>query len=120
MKSEFGFRTNIFADAKKDLRRGEVLNGIGGYTIYGLLENYSEFNDNRDLPVCLAENVILEKDLAKDNRILMTDVKIPDKRFDFQLYSESTRLSGRSFRIASLLCRKPLIPFITNLFINNH
>ena len=50
------FSTNVFAYAKRDLREGERLDGIGGYACYGLIENYHE--GHAGLPICLAEGAV--------------------------------------------------------------
>ena len=41
LKPDFGFQTNVYAYAKRNLHKGEKLDGIGGYTCYGLIENLS-------------------------------------------------------------------------------
>ena len=43
----YGIKTNVYAYAKQQLRQGEVLDGIGGYSCYGLIENLS---DNLEAP----------------------------------------------------------------------
>jgi predicted homoserine dehydrogenase-like protein len=88
-----GFRTNVYAYAKRDLRHGEKLDGIGGYTCYGLIEN--AFPDgNNGLPICLADNVTLQQDIGKDEKILISDIIYDEYRTDFQLYSKSISSSG--------------------------
>ena len=79
-----GFRTNVFAYAKRDLKRGEKLDGIGGYACYGLIENYSEGHPG--LPICLAEDVTLRRDIERDSPVLLNDVELPVSRSDFDLY----------------------------------
>lgn len=70
-----GFRTNVYAYAKRDLRRGEQLDGIGGYACYGLIENCNDDRGRPGLPICLADGVILLRDVAKDERVGMDDVR---------------------------------------------
>ena len=79
-----GFRTNVYAYAKRDLKAGESLDGLGGYTCYGLIENCN--SDHAGLPVCLAEDVILRRDIPCDAPIRMSDIEIPARRLDFELY----------------------------------
>jgi len=74
LKPDFGFQTNVYAYAKRDLRKGEKLDGIGGYTCYGLIENCAQNEDHPGLPICLADDVTLKRDVSKDGKILMTDV----------------------------------------------
>ena len=85
LQPHFGFRTNVYAYAKRPLRRKEVLDGIGGFTCYGLIENCAA-GPQPGLPICLAEGVTLKRDLAKDERILIEDIEYDPRRFDFDLY----------------------------------
>lgn len=72
-----GLRTNVFAYAKRPLRRGERLDGIGGYACYGLIENCAGEGAAAapGLPICLADGVTLRRDLARDERVRMEDVR---------------------------------------------
>ncbi len=81
-----GFMTNVYAYAKKDLRAGEALDGIGGYTAYGLIENCSENRDHPGLPICLSKNVTLKRDIPKDQKILLEDVSYDPANPWFALY----------------------------------
>lgn len=69
-----GFRTNVYAYAKKGLRSGETLDGIGGHTCYGMIENCGDVDDRPGLPICLADGVALRRDIPRDGRILWDDV----------------------------------------------
>ena len=60
LKPDFGFKTNVYAYAKKDLKKGETLDGLGGYASYGLIENCTDNKLKAGLPTCLAEDVIVE------------------------------------------------------------
>ncbi|GIV57715.1 MAG: NAD(P)-dependent oxidoreductase [Rhodothermaceae bacterium] len=81
-----GFRTDVYAYAKRDLQAGEVLDGIGGYTCYGLIENVAEQAAAPGLPMCLAEDVTLKRPVRKDEKILLADVAYDASRLDFDLY----------------------------------
>ncbi len=89
-----GFKTNVYAYAKRDLRRGETLDGIGGYTCYGLIENCSEHQDHPGVPICLAEDVTLSRDVAKDEKIFMEDIAYDRDRLDYRLFSMAAEQSG--------------------------
>ncbi len=69
-----GFVTNVYAYAKKDLKIGEALDGIGGYAAYGLIENCADNVARPGLPICLAEGVSLRRDIRKDEKIRLDDV----------------------------------------------
>jgi predicted homoserine dehydrogenase-like protein len=82
-----GFKTNVYAYAKRDLHQGEKLDGIGGYTCYGLIENCAENRAHAGVPICLAEDVTLRRDIRQDEKILLEDIVYRPDRFDFHLYS---------------------------------
>jgi predicted homoserine dehydrogenase-like protein len=89
----YGFRTNVYAYAKRDLRKGEKLDGIGGYHCYGLIENCTWNDSHAGLPICLAEDVTLERDVRQDEKILLNDVSFDPQRFDFALYAQAVKHS---------------------------
>lgn len=82
-----GLLTNVYAYAKNDLHTGEVLDGIGGYTAYGLIENRAANQHVPGLPICLAENVTLRRDIRKDEKILLEDVVYEPSDFRFETFN---------------------------------
>ncbi len=95
LQPTFGFQTNVYAYAKRDLSKRERLDGIGGYACYGLTENCAQNDDRPGLPICLAEDVTLKRDVARDERILMTDVSYDPDRFDFRLHAKALEQSNK-------------------------
>lgn len=93
-----GLRTNVVAYAKRDLRAGEELDGIGGYTCYGLIENKADDPANPGLPVCLADGVPLLRDVACDERIPLAAVRTDPKRLDFDLFARALAASAKEYR----------------------
>jgi len=90
-----GFLTNVYAYAKKDLRAGEVLDGIGGYCAYGMIENCADFRDYPGLPICLAENVTLKRDVARDQRILFEDISHDPADENFALFHQAEQAQNK-------------------------
>ena len=84
LQPDHGFRTDVFAYAKKDLRAGEVLDGIGGHACYGLIENMNN-RPHKGLQICLAEDLTLKHDVKANQPILLADVAADDERDDFKL-----------------------------------
>jgi predicted homoserine dehydrogenase-like protein len=76
------------AIAKRDLRAGEVLDGIGGYTCYALIENYETARDEGLLPMGVSEGCVLTRDVAMDTPIGYADVRLPEGRLVDRLRSE--------------------------------
>jgi len=91
LKSDFGFKTNVYAYAKKDLKKGETLDGLGGYGSYGLIENCSDNQVKAGLPICLAENIKLKRDLRKDEKIYLEDIEYDANSDGFALFSKSVQ-----------------------------
>lgn len=89
LKPDHGFKTNVYAYAKKDLKKGEMLDGLGGYGCYGLIENCSENKVKAGLPICLAENVSLKRDIPRDGKIFLEDIEYDANSDGFALFSKS-------------------------------
>jgi len=70
----FGLKTNVYTYAKKDLKKGDTLDGIGGYCTYGLIENTIDNQIQPGLPICLAEDVTINRDILKDEKIFLEDI----------------------------------------------
>jgi predicted homoserine dehydrogenase-like protein len=60
--------------AKRDLKTGERLDGIGGFSTYGLIENAQTARVRSDLPIGLSEGCILRRDVSKDAVLSFEDV----------------------------------------------
>jgi predicted homoserine dehydrogenase-like protein len=86
---EQGWQTNVYAYAKKDLRAGDTLDGLGGYTCYGLIENCRTGGESDGLPICLAEDLTLLRDRRRGERLTLQDVTLPEDRMDVKLYRRS-------------------------------
>jgi predicted homoserine dehydrogenase-like protein len=63
--------------AKRDLKTGERLDGIGGFCSYGLIDNRSAARAMGALPIGLSEGRVLRRDLAKDQVVSFADVDTP-------------------------------------------
>ncbi len=74
--------------AKKDLKAGEKLDGIGGFTTYGTLENSNTARKENLLPMGLSEGCTLKKDIIKDAPIEMRDVEFPKGRLCDELWQK--------------------------------
>jgi len=89
LKPNFGFKTNVIAYAKRDIKAGEILDGIGGYLCYGLIENIDKSNNDQGLPICIADKILVKNDIKKDHKIYMKDVHFDKRRSDFKYYELS-------------------------------
>ncbi|MDI3481602.1 MAG: hypothetical protein PWQ97_1257 [Tepidanaerobacteraceae bacterium] len=74
------------AVAKKDLKAGEHLDGIGGYTIYGIIDTYENAKKENALPIGLVnKNVVLKKDVKKGETITYDAVELDESSLILQL-----------------------------------
>ncbi|WP_317055307.1 NAD(P)H-dependent oxidoreductase [Roseovarius rhodophyticola] len=69
-------RGTVAAVAKRDLKAGEILDGEGGYTVWGKAQPVSHAKDT--LPIGLAQNVTLTCDVAQGSTLQMSDVTLAD------------------------------------------
>jgi len=69
-----GLVSEVITIAKKDLKAGDVIDGIGRYTVYGLIEEYSKAKKEGLLPIGLSQGCVLKKDMEKDRPIKYNDV----------------------------------------------
>lgn len=84
-----GMRTNVHTFAKRDLKAGERLDGMGGFNSYGLIENLDTNLNNHGLPILLNDNLKLKRDIAKDERIALEDVEFDLNDKAFKLYFQA-------------------------------
>jgi predicted homoserine dehydrogenase-like protein len=73
-----GFRGDVAAVAKRNLRAGEMLDGEGGYTVWGKLMPAQTSLQVGALPIGLAHRVKLVRDVAHGAVVRWTDVEIDD------------------------------------------
>jgi len=66
--------------AKRDLKRGERLDGIGGFCAYGLIENTDEARGRAALPIGLSEGCVLRRDISRDDVLSFDDVELRVER----------------------------------------
>ncbi len=85
-------KVEVITIAKKDLKAGETLDALGGYTYYGECEKGSVTAGERLLPVGLAEGCVLKRDIAKDEAIGYDDVDVPAGRLCDELRAEQERM----------------------------
>jgi predicted homoserine dehydrogenase-like protein len=83
---------DVVAVAKRDLRAGQILDGIGGFTCYGTIENAAVARSERLLPMGLAEGCETLGDLSADQPITYDDVRIPEGRLVDDLRREQDLL----------------------------
>jgi len=66
--------------AKHDLEVGDELDGIGGYTCYGLIDNVENVRRDDILPIGLAADARMTRPVAQDQPVTYADVTLPQGR----------------------------------------
>ena len=74
--------------AKRDLKKGERLDGMGGYTCYGLVDRYDVCRKGDYLPMAVSLDCVLKTDVPKDGPITYADVTLPAGRIVDRLRAE--------------------------------
>ena len=74
--------------AKRDLKVGERLDGVGGFCAYGLIDNATSARAISALPIGLSDGCILRRDVSKDAVLSFDDVVSPPGRLVEQLWHE--------------------------------
>jgi predicted homoserine dehydrogenase-like protein len=69
-----GFLGDCVATAKRDLKAGEMLDGEGGFTVYGKLMPAVDSLKAGALPIGLAHKVKLLRDVPKGQAVAWRDV----------------------------------------------
>lgn len=81
----------VITHAKTDLKAGKVIDGIGGYDVYGQCENSPVVQEEKLLPIGLAEGAVLKRDVAKDEVITLNDVELDQTTLLYRLYAEQSK-----------------------------
>ncbi len=82
---------DVIAIAKRDLKAGEVIDGIGGFTCYGMIENSEVCQAEDLLPMGLSEGCCLKRDILRDQAIAYADVEVPPGRLCDKLRNEQDK-----------------------------
>ncbi len=70
-----GFRSDVVATAKRSLKTGEILDGEGGFCVWGRQTPAEQSLKQGYLPLGLAQNVRLKRDIGKGEPLRWIDVE---------------------------------------------
>jgi predicted homoserine dehydrogenase-like protein len=70
--------SEVVAAAKKPLKAGTVLDGEGGYTVYGLIEKAAIARMQSLVPIGLTQGAEVVRDIPEDGMITYADVRLPE------------------------------------------
>lgn len=83
---------DVITLAKRDLKRGDILDGIGGFDAYAEIENADESRREALLPMSLSKGCRVKRDLPKDSALTYADVERPEERLSDRLRAEQDKL----------------------------
>ena len=84
-------QTDVITMAKRPLKAGEILDGIGGFCSYGDIENADTSMKGRHLPMGLSVGCRVKHDLPIDYPLTYADVEMPNERLVDVLRREQDR-----------------------------
>ncbi|MAE63929.1 MAG: flagellar biosynthesis protein FlgA [Phycisphaeraceae bacterium] len=73
-----GHFSDVVVGAKKDLEPGTVLDGEGGFTVYGMIETTDVARSQNLLPMGLAHGAELVRPVGRDEALTYDDVRLGD------------------------------------------
>jgi predicted homoserine dehydrogenase-like protein len=85
------FNADVVATAKRDLAAGEMLDGEGGFTVYGKLLPAAASLRLGGLPLGLAHKVRLKNSIAAGRAVRWADVEIDDSQLAVRIRREMER-----------------------------
>lgn len=89
-----GMLVEVVTTAKRDLKAGETLDGLGEYMTYGQCETAAITESEGLLPIGVAEGAVLKRDIAKDAVLKYSDVVLPQGRLIDALRREQAERFG--------------------------
>ncbi|MDX2156871.1 MAG: flagellar biosynthesis protein FlgA [Hyphomicrobiaceae bacterium] len=89
------FNSDVVATAKRHLRAGEILDGEGGFCVWGRQTPASVSLAEGYLPLGLAHNVKLKGDIIEGQRLRWSDVEIDTTDFVYKFRREMEAAFGR-------------------------
>jgi predicted homoserine dehydrogenase-like protein len=90
-----GFRSDVVATAKRNLKVGEMLDGEGGFCVWGKQTPAQISLDQGFLPLGLAHNVKLKRDISTGERLKWSDVAYDPNDFAVRVRREMEAAFGR-------------------------
>jgi predicted homoserine dehydrogenase-like protein len=88
------WKAEVVATAKRDLRAGDVIDGIGGATVYGVADSAEAVADGQLLPLGLAARATVVRDVPIDQPLTYDDVELDDGSTILQLRRLQDSLLG--------------------------
>jgi len=95
------WRGDAVAVAKRALKAGEMLDGEGGYTVYGKLMPTTRSLAEGALPIGLAKSVKVLRDIAAGKFVTAADVALDDAAQAVRIRRDMERLMQQAVSVAA-------------------
>lgn len=93
-----GLVSECITVAKTDLKAGQTIDGIGGYTTYGSIAPVAESDAKGYVPYGLVTNkAVMKKDCKKGQLITMDMIELDTSTLIYKLRKEQDAMYGRNF-----------------------
>lgn len=92
LDAEYGLKVEVVTVAKEDLKKGEQIDGLGGYKSYGVCEKSNIVKNEKLLPMGIAEGCLMRKNVNKDDVLTFDDVEILENRLCDKAYQKQKLL----------------------------
>jgi predicted homoserine dehydrogenase-like protein len=90
-----GLRSDVVATAKRDLKKGEMLDGEGGFCVWGKQTPAERSLDLGYFPLGLAQSVKLKRDVGEGERLKWSDVDYNPNDLAVRVRREMEQAFGR-------------------------
>ncbi|MCT9855767.1 NAD(P)H-dependent oxidoreductase [Priestia megaterium] len=105
-----GLQAETVAVAKKDLKPGDRLDGIGGYTVYGKLLTHNEASAVNALPIGLVDpNVVVTRSVKQGEIITYGDIEQEKESMIWKLRSLQEQSINKAFVENKSVKLKPIL-----------
>jgi predicted homoserine dehydrogenase-like protein len=93
------WRGDVGATAKRALKKGEKLDGEGGFTVYGKLMQTADSLRLNALPIGLAHNMVLKRDIAEGAVVTWDDVDFDATKQAVAIRREQEQLFRKELKL---------------------
>ena len=84
--------SQVIAVAKRDLKKGEKLDGIGGFTTYGTIERAEIAESENAIPLGIAKGMVMKREVPQGALIRRDDVETEQKSLLIELLEKPSLL----------------------------
>lgn len=85
-------KVEVITMAKTNLKKGDVIDAIGGFKTYGVCETFEQARSLNLLPMGLAQGAILHRDIGQDHPVALDDIDFPENKLSVELYYKQLQL----------------------------